>query len=95
MTDYTRRMPNYLKADTEESLKIALGKISLAIGQKLEIVNIYVRGSSVVAWYFVEFSEMRGLPTEVKNKKVSKDNQRIGETKSNKRSWIKKEEKKR
>ena len=72
MTDYTRRMPKFIKADSEARLEIALNQISLAIGQKLEIVNIYVRGSSVIAWYFVEASQMRGIPSEVTTKKTKK-----------------------
>ena len=73
MSWYGKRLPSYVKASTEDKLVLELGKISMNIGEKLEIINIYQRGSFVYCWYFLDVGKADRLPKEVKKKKkVSK-----------------------
>jgi len=58
MTWHGKRMPDFIKASTEERLQQALKNISLTTGQKLEVMTIYVRGGNIVAWYFLEAGDM-------------------------------------
>jgi hypothetical protein len=57
MSWYGKRMPKVAKAPTEEKLLTLLNKISLNIGQKIEIISIYPRGGNVVAWYFIDMQD--------------------------------------
>lgn len=72
MAWYGNRLPNFVKASTEQRLMEELGKISISIGEKLEIVNIYPRGGSIYAWYFLDIGKIDKLPLKPLKKKKSK-----------------------
>lgn len=66
MSWYGNRLPKFVDATTEERLQKKLGLISIGIGEKLEIVNIYPRGGKIVAWYFLDIGKIGRLPPEDK-----------------------------
>lgn len=62
MSFYGNRLPDVISATTEERLRRELRKLSLSIGEKLEIVNIYPRNGKVYAWYFLDTQKADKVP---------------------------------
>lgn len=53
MAFYGDRVPKYVKEATADKLEVKLMQLGAAMGQKVEVINIYesVNGG-VIAWYF-------------------------------------------
>lgn len=59
MAFYGDRIPKFLKEATPEKLETKLMQLGAAMGQKVEIINIYEsRNGGVVAWYFQDTKVM-------------------------------------
>ena len=77
MAFYGDRIPKYIKANTPDKLEILLSKLGAAMGQKVELINIYESNNGgLVAWYFQDTKVMGAgspraeeAPEEVKPKR--------------------------
>ena len=75
MSFYGSRIPHYITAKTEETLRTELVSIAAQLGQKLEVMSIYHNASRnvVTAWYFHDTKTQVPLPiSEKPEKKVTK-----------------------
>lgn len=75
MSFYGSRVPTYVKGDNEGDLQKKLIEIGIATDSKLEIINIYPKGSFIYAWYFIDASR-HGIPNKEEMARATKANEK-------------------
>ena len=59
MSFYAGRIPNFIKAPTNDQLQKLLMKLSVALDSKLEIISLYEStNGGLICWYFYDTKKM-------------------------------------
>lgn len=86
MSWYGKRLPNFVSATTEARLRDELAKISIQLGEKLEVMTIYPRGGRLYAWYFLDITKRSALPESEVEEKTKKVKKKISKKKASKKA---------
>lgn len=70
--DYVNLTTKHIVANDESELEAKLQLLKEATNKMPHIINIYPKGSRVIAWVFVESTKVSAVPKPVKKKKVRK-----------------------